>query len=634
MEGALCLFTKASFPRQIPVNFITKAYHSVIRKHLVTAWSQVLTHLQLGGRKGLGCDTAHHLVHAHVAHGVVSKQPSGVVFVDFKAAFYSVLRQCLFAHPVNDDGFLVAMHCLGVHPDDVNRLLHNAQSDAAICNISPHALAVLQDVLRSTYFEIDGIPEVATTNRGTRPGDPIGDISFNLLMAVLLQDITHNIRAAGRIWEGAPVGIDDFSRCQSPATPVLRSHTNDQSRALRDQIRANQSCFEVPVDFGDGSCQVPVVLSYKHLATWIHNDAKPLHAVRDRIASARKAWGPLVRPFFSKSVIGFETKVRVFESLVMSRLLFNVHVWCSVSDAALEWEAGIRPMLYALVRPKLRGQPPFRFSADTLCGLCQILPPRDALHVARLRYLKRLVSYCPAVLWNLLRATEGSPGAWLSLLHDSLTWLVTFSSSKFGLDAQSDLQDWLMFAAVDDRWKGRLKRAVAPCKAYRYTHASTTEIWHAWLNTSFAQNGVEFVLPNSPQVALPWTCDLCDRDFHNKVALSMHAVKVHGYQTAVRHYAVDGQCPNCARDFHHRARLCAHLRTATECIDRIRASFPPLTSQVMDALNEADRCRAGQLKQQGWLQTKAELPVIRAFGSCQFDGSCSHAWPLDCSQWD
>eukprot|EP00435_Cladocopium_sp_Y103_P010921 s3128_g2.t2 len=566
--------------------FVTKTYHSAIRRHLVESWNSVLTHLQIGGRKGLGCDSAHHIVQAHLAHGAVKKLPVGVVFVDFRAAFYSVLRQCLFAHPLDETGFLIAMARLGIHPDHVHGMLQHASSEAAIRNICPHALLLLQDVLRSTYFQIDGISEVATTNRGTRPGDPIGDIAFNMLMAVLMKEITAEMQGLGR-----------------PGT-----------RVFKENLHLAQSRLQVEVHALSCTVSVPVVLSYKHLGTWIHNDAKPLHAIRDRVAAARKAWGPLVRPFFSKRSIALQTKVRVFESLVMSRFLFNAHVWCLASPQALdEWANALRPMLYALARPALRGLPPFSFGIDTLCGLCSLLPPADALHAARLRYLRRLVGQCPNVLWNLLTDIADHGGAWLSLLRDSFAWLTKFSSVRFGLSADSALSDWLAFVSIDSRWKGRINRAIAACRSYRHTHA-TSDVWHAWLSSAFAQWGVDFSPAHAPNAELPWTCDLCTQSFPNKVALSMHAVKVHGYQTLVRHYAVDGQCPNCSRDYHNRARLCAHLRTADACLARIRAVFPPLTKESLTQLNLLDLDHAHVMKQQGWLATKAKCPVVRAFG--------------------
>eukprot|EP00435_Cladocopium_sp_Y103_P036366 s2429_g9.t1 len=171
-----------------------------------------------------------------------------VVFVDFRAAFYSVLRQSLFACPLDESGFLVAMHRLGVHPDHVDDLLRNAEADAATRHISPHGLMLLQDVLRATFFQIDGIPEIATTNRGTRPRDPIGDIAFNLLMAVLMAEVAEQLHSPGRTWEGDPLVVHDFTQSWPVHTNawaelayvdnlaiLLRGESNDQLCALTNE---------------------------------------------------------------------------------------------------------------------------------------------------------------------------------------------------------------------------------------------------------------------------------------------------------------------------------------------------------------------------------------------------------------
>ena len=396
-------------------NFCTKIYHSMIRKHLVFAWDSVLAHIQFGGRKKVGCDSAHHLVQAHLAHGAFRKDPVAVFFVDFKSAFYTVLRQGLFEQPIDATGFMIAMHRLGIAPDHVARLLTQAQSDCAITNIPPHAALLLRDVLSTTCFEVDGIEEVAVTNRGTRPGDPIGDIAFNLTMAVILKDITAFMSTQSATWEGDPAPPADFLCHPSLASTawaevayvddlaiLLRAPTNEQlvdiaKTAVEATLKAT-TCRGLELTFGAGktellltvrgprtrqwkeelhcngqmlSCQlqdqddpiiVPVVLAYKHLGTWVHNDGKPMHAVRDRITAARKAWGPLVRPLFAKRVVDASTKIQVFESLVLSRFLFNVHTWSWLPLKALEtWENGLRPMLFALARAKLRGLPPLHF---------------------------------------------------------------------------------------------------------------------------------------------------------------------------------------------------------------------------------------------------------------------------------
>ena len=673
--GRLIPLHKGKLPRENPAgyrsiflnNFTTKIYHSALRQQLVNSWQTVLTHIQMGGRKGVGCDSAHHLVQSHLARSAVCKLPSAILFVDFKAAFYSVIRQGLFDQPMDATGFVCAMHRLGVHPHQVQQLLIDAEQDVAIQNLPPHATALLQDVLRSTCFQIDGLAEVAVTTRGTRPGDPIGDIAFNLTMALILKDVSKEMRQTDASWAGDPTPVSDFMVSDAPAahswaevayvddlaimlnapsndlliataekafsaiytaaqkrgleltygagkTELLISWKGPQARRFKEQVAVQKNKWMIYVEDPEVLVALPVVMAYKHLGTWVHNDAKPLHAIRDRITAARKAWGPLCRPLFSKSGVSAKTKLQVFNALVMTRFLFNVHTWSWLSSDMLDtWEAGLRPMLYQLARSHLRGQPPFECDVATLCGLCEILPPRDHLHLARLRYFKRLVEHCPAVLWSDLAQVRNEPGTWLSLLQESFTWLATFSHRKFGLHAASSWMDWLAVVQLDGRWKGHLKRAAKSCIAYHHAKAQTT-IWQMWMRRAMNQSGVT-VSHGSQQISLHrWRCGLCEMAFASKRALAMHATQAHNYQTVVRHYAIDGTCSNCGKSFHCRARLCAHLRHSADCLLRIRAAFPPLDEEEIEALNQADRQYASEMKQQGWLPTKACLPAVRACG--------------------
>ena len=421
-------------------NFTTKIYHSVLRKHLVRAWTSVLTHLQLGGRKGHGCDSAHHLVQSHLVYCQTLKVPGAVLFIDFKSAFYTVLRQGLFSQPFDDSAVLVAMHRIGIHPQEVHRLLHNAQSESAIRNISPHALrALLQDVLNTTCFEVEGLDEVAVTTRGTRPGDPIGDIAFNIMIAALLKDVTERISSTEAKWEGEADTISDFtapgslpdmawaevayvddlavlmrSTCNSSlvhlaqtATTAVLGAAHDRGlaltigdgktellwtlhghgkKAIMTDIAQKQGLWVEGCQTSTEAVKIPVVMTYKHLGTWVQNDAKPLRAIRARIAAARQAWGPLIKPFLSKRGILLSTKLQVFESLVLSRFLFNAHTWGLLLPSQIdEWAAGLRPMLYSLARPFSKGIAPFSLDVEVLCGVCRPLSPRDLLHIARLR---------------------------------------------------------------------------------------------------------------------------------------------------------------------------------------------------------------------------------------------------------
>lgn len=105
-------------------NFVTKLYHSVLRDHLGEVWQQSVRHLQFGGRQGYSTDTPHLLVQQHVEFAHARKRPSAALFANFKSAFYTVIRQGLFNDHLDYTTFMIAMHRLGVSPDDVQHLLH------------------------------------------------------------------------------------------------------------------------------------------------------------------------------------------------------------------------------------------------------------------------------------------------------------------------------------------------------------------------------------------------------------------------------------------------------------------------------------------------------------------------------
>ena len=296
-----------------------------------------------------------------------------------------------------------------------------------------------------------------------------------------------------------------------------------------------------------------------------------------------------------------------------SRLLYNAHVWtCPAPAAIAHWANGVRSMLYALVTPQLRGMPPFQFSVETICGLAGMITPVDALHVARLRYFARWIVAAPPVLWNLLATVGDGDGTWLYAMKQSFQWFLRFYGSRCPLTASSTILDWITYVSLDHCWKGRIRRAISSCRSYRAQYAFV-DVWQAFFLSQMQLDGVRF--PDDETSLLPrWQCDLCHAMFQSKRALAMHASKRHGYRTLVKHFAFDSRCANCSRDFHARARLCAHLRGAPVCLHRIQACFPPLEVEQMQALDAIDAQEASLLKKQGWLPTKALVPVLRAYG--------------------
>ena len=276
------------------------------------------------------------------------------------------------------------------------------------------------------------------------------------------------------------------------------------------------------------------------------------------------------------------------------------------------WSTALRDQVRCLARPALRGLPYFDFSCAELYALAGLRGPVDALHANRLRYFRRLVLCGTSLIWKLLCATT-APESWLHALRDSFRWLRTFSVHPH-LPASDDIDDWLLFVQVSDRWKGLIKAALSSCRVYRQEHARSK------VNTLDIQRklrclGVDLPLCSSAGTAKPVQqqirCGACDKVFAHKRALAMHCVHAHGYRRWPKYYILGPQCLACGSMYTTRARALLHLSSSSRCAARYRACFPPIPETLALELDEVDRETARSLKSEGWHATKALQPVFR-----------------------
>ena len=672
--GRLVPLHKGKLPKSDPAgyrsifinNVVTKVYHSALRDHLARAWSQKIKHIQFGGRKGCGTDTPHLLVQEHFRHSAMTRTPAAVLFIDFKSAFYTVIRQGLFNSPVEDTALIVALERFGIDAERIRGLLVQADEDNATGGISRHAEYLLSDLFKATFFQVDGVDEVALTTRGTRPGDPVGDILFNMLMTVMLEEITSYIKVHTEAkWQGdakpqvelhSARDIPDHGWCEvafvddlavllkaptqqdldkiievafqavcvvagkrglqlnmeAGKTEVLRAFVGKGAKQAKQQMLLTN--FTMPLEVEGDVKHLRVVQSYKHLGGWVHADGKPKHALRERLRNAKQAWGPLVQPFFRRKQISVTAKVRVFESLVMSRMLFNVHALSRITSGEMDkWESAMRSMVVPIVSGMLEGLPSFTLATTTLCGMAGMLPPSDLLHVARLRYLSRMLQNCPQVLWDLIQEGDLREESWTASLRDSFKWLSTFMGPRLALSPQADLKDWWTYIQLDVKWSLKIKRAAKACRECRKECAEAL-VWEKSVEMDLLRDGAFTDLSSKEPMATPWTCEKCQAHFTSKKALAVHAMKQHSYRNVAAHYTVDGTCPNCAKCFTNRSRLACHLKAVEECFRRVRACFPPLRQEIIAEMAEEDKIHTRNMRDQGWLGTKALVPVIRSFG--------------------
>jgi len=208
-------------------------------------------------------------------------------------------------------------------------------------------------------------------------------------------------------------------------TEVLWDIIGKGSRALKERLHDSGQWLTWQTPGHHFSLRVSH--SYKHLGSWIQMGGSHKREISHRASMALQSWGCLARTFYHKKHVGMQAKTIAFQSLSMSRLMFNAHTWVGITDDQVaQWQRKLRKPIGLLTKHLLKGVSPLTVDTVDLFALARILPPSDQLHVARLRYLKRLLNYCPQGLWDLLFHARAWPHSWIAHCQSSFEWFLQF----------------------------------------------------------------------------------------------------------------------------------------------------------------------------------------------------------------
>lgn len=423
-------------------------------------------------------------------------------------------------------------------------------------------------------------------------------------------------------------------------TEILFACSGPGSRALKKRIHIEQSGC-IPVVLEHSVEQVRCVHSYKHLGSYVQSDATPAREVQHRIAEAKKAWGPLVRNLWCNPSVSQSNKQKLFRSLIGSRFFYHCHVWSWLRDEDLrKLQYAFRDLIKPLVKPMLAGHEAHAFKTAELAAFCNMLEPAQQITVNRLRYLARAAKYQPEALWRILQASEHE-ASWKHTLAQDLQWLKSHYPSGDWPAPEADLIEVCAFAARDHQWKAKVKKAEHA--AIRYAlRVAKHKLWTLKMHDAFQSYGLSFSHQGEKMQAAVFECQLCMKTFPTKRGLYMHSAHMHGYRPKVRYLAGGSCCLVCRKEYHVRPRLMQHLRYSHECARILFEIFPPLSSDVVEELDETDRQLSAQQKALGWQVKKAHLPAMKVpsaelppvgspeaqaiFRKCQVEADSSPPW--------
>ncbi|CAE7234196.1 unnamed protein product, partial [Symbiodinium necroappetens] len=197
-KRAAALFDCKAFRSILLSSVPSKLYHRILRNKLMGAFANVRGDLQAGQIPGLGVESISLVVRSYQAWARKTGHHSAAVFFDIKAAFYMVLRQALVPSKDSDAVLLRLLHGLGIPPSALEELFEQLSRAAYIVSAGagPHLTALVTDLLRGTWFRLDGASALVLTQRGSRPGDPLADLLFAFTFSAYVRSAEQALQSA------------------------------------------------------------------------------------------------------------------------------------------------------------------------------------------------------------------------------------------------------------------------------------------------------------------------------------------------------------------------------------------------------------------------------------------------------
>ena len=617
-------------------NHASKILHGVFRSFILPAYEVRALGMQLGGKRKAMVTHGAHAIRSFVSWTRRSLRPSAVLFVDIRTAFYRVVRPLIASSSRFHEQVIAIIQRFGLPSTALQELYRILDESTALAeNDVPHCLEDLMDEFHSaTWFEVDHGSTLTQTNAGSRPGDPLADITFSFLFMKVMLKVRHDLEEAGVIlsldWCGnktihpscsttvvteqlmeviwaddlaimilAPTASNLLRRVAVVAqividhsldhglepnmskgkTEAILSLRGKESVAVRKKVYATN---EPVLDFDSrhwGLSKLRVVTQYSHLGGKINHLGNDKMEIFSRLGHAKTLFNQYRRVLFQSPQVQFDMKAMLMLPLVLSTLQYAMGTWSNFSPKVVATARARLLHLYQrlLVRTcdfEVLCQMPY----DEILAKTQLPDFEDLLHVNRLRHLGSLLRVGPKALWALLEHEQ----TWLEHAGDSMRWL--WKQLEYSIELQHPDNDWNSWSHLiqlqPKRWAGLLARAQKHAILQR-TNAWCVKHWTTVILESLVDCGLQPDWSQQPQPSQEGghLCAPCQMRFRSASAWAVHAFKCHGRIHYLREYLDHSCCKSCATEYWSIARLHRHLRYSKRCAQHYLTWHPRVGAQ-------------------------------------------------------
>ena len=577
---------------------IAKAFHRLLRGDLMKQFTTMALPMQLGGRPGIGVTQASHVLHDFLHHHRMLKKPTAVVFLDIRNAFYRLFRQQLLQCGNLDRSVDELFSSLGLPPQARDEFRHLIQGESAMdsAGMASFLQGQVRELLNATWFTVSGTPVLTEARKGSRPGDSTADLLFSIAFRHLLYMVSAKAANLGVVshleWSGdhvpyhddlertevleflGPIWADDVAILMvAPTSAALVRNSQIILGLLFDQLiiagmspNLGRSKTEILFDFrGPGSTPirkhfsfngyrlptiskhmlsfVNIVGAYKHLGTWVQVNGKLNKELSCRFAIGHNTLSKYRSAIFSNRQLPLPRKTHLFQSLVLSAVLFKSPAWYLQRKKDVEkFHSGIMA-LYRRLASAHFGLLVRHWRDELVQARLSVPSPITLLHQDRLRYLQHLVRQGDDAVWAALQ----QHGYWWEMVDLSLNWLKNNVMKPLPeLPVANNWTLWVpLLSAPGGAWKALIRRAVVHDTLQTRKAAS----WFDF-HMQFCQYFVDNEVHSYPATVYEWNqfaCLQCRQSFRTCAAWSVHAFRKHGRTTLSRMVASGDTCEICLK---------------------------------------------------------------------------------------
>ena len=607
--GRLFSISKKAFSRDVShmrgimlIDVIGKVMHAIMRQRFLPYVLRWRHPLQLGGfPKCTTLFATHYLKEVHLRAQILQLS-FGVLFLDVKSAFHSMIRQLLFGDDVDLPAHLLRLlEDAGCDPSQLQQEISKA-SQAFLQQVPVHEQRLIKDAHHSTWFCIPGTTSSFETSRGSRPGSPLADIAFNAMMVKVLtkfQELLQTIPALqnGLCHLGLPAPpvtwVDDVAvpivvtegRLLEPTIQQVTLAAVDAFLAAGMTLNFKRQKTEVVVDFrGEGAsalrhalfverlghitlpsrdAPLKCVAIYEHLGTQFSADGSLKHEITHRRSRAIQAHRQVAKSILRNRNVPIEARLKLFESLIIPILLHGAGNWGLLSTRLFnQIHAAIMNWQRSIINNGF-----WTDSQQTDFELqCHWKLPPLALRLAkaRLLYAFHCIQDGPQLLVDFFTANATHPQGWFVALRRAFDWLHSVDAEFFPWNPNTctveHIATWLQ--QNSERGPGRVRRLFKRSVFQLHVVGEAHSLHHR-LQSTLSEGGVLFgKAAHSEQVvgSVELHCDWCSKSFDNVQKLRVHQWIAHQIISDERRFVYSDTCLECQRCFWSSARLQQHLR--------------------------------------------------------------------------